>query len=106
MKDDDRMLARLNGMNSPSVKNTPSPNATREARSGVASQREQALRTVFTKFDLDSSGVIEAKELLALGKARRTLGQKSRLWSEDKNDALVQKLDFNGDGKVPHPKAT
>ena len=55
---------------------------------------------VFAVFDLDCSGFIETTELLKLGKARRSLGQKSGEWTEEKNARLVQKMDANGDGVI------
>ena len=55
---------------------------------------------MFREFDLDGSGVIEAEELLALGKARRSLGQKQGEWTEEKNARLVKRMDANGDGEI------
>ena len=52
------------------------------------------------QFDLDDSGEIETKELLALGQARRKLGQKSGAWTEEKNAKLVKNMDTDGDGTV------
>ena len=62
--------------------------------------REQALRNVFTAFDLDGSGWIESSELLKLGKARRSLGHKSDEWTEQKNIRLINKMDTNKDGLI------
>ena len=62
--------------------------------------RVMKLLEVFNEFDLDRSGHIEAAELLELGKARQTLGQKSREWTEEKNARLVNKMDTNSDGKI------
>ena len=75
-EDDDRMLARLQGQTASPKPTSPAP--TREARSRISSSRDEALRELFAKFDLDSSGAIEPKEFMALGKARKTLGQRSR----------------------------
>ena len=51
------------------------------------------LEEVADSFDLDGSGFIEAEELLQLGAVR---------WSSlnSKNEALVQRIDTNGDGVV------
>merc|ERR1711865_808535 len=62
--------------------------------------RYNALCKVFQQFDLDGSGEIETKELLALGQARRKLGQKSGAWTEEKNAKLVKNMDTDGDGTV------
>ena len=35
-----------------------------------------------------------------LGRARRTLGQKSGQWTEQKNQALLKEIDRNGDGAI------
>merc|ERR1711957_1147670 len=50
--------------------------------------------------DLDGGGTIESSELMQLGQARRVLGQKDDEWTEEKNAALVKKLDTDGDGRV------
>merc|ERR1712166_819647 len=62
--------------------------------------RQSELRKVFRLFDLDDSGEIASWELLALGKARRSLGQKSTPWTEEKNASLVKNMDASGDGLV------
>ena len=58
------------------------------------------LNKVFDQFDLDSSGSIDASELLLLGKARRSLGQKSGAWSETQNAQLLKRIDTDGSGLV------
>ena len=62
--------------------------------------RAQRLEEVFNAFDLDSNGTISRGELLRLGSARRRLGQRSGEWNEEKNSALVAKMDKNGDGRI------
>jgi tellurite resistance protein len=66
----------------------------------ATSRRHAALRGVFRKFDLDRGGYVEAQELMVLGKARRTLGQKSGEWNEEKNTKLIKRMDTNGDGQI------
>eukprot|EP00656_Telonema_subtile_P041217 TRINITY_DN4634_c0_g1_i2.p1 TRINITY_DN4634_c0_g1~~TRINITY_DN4634_c0_g1_i2.p1 ORF type:complete len:476 (+),score=126.26 TRINITY_DN4634_c0_g1_i2:391-1818(+) len=73
-------------------------NNNHETREDV--HRDVALRRVFEEFDLDDCGVIEAAELMQLGKARRALGQKQSDWTEEKNAKLVRKMDANGDGEI------
>jgi len=51
-------------------------------------------------FDIDNGGYIEAEELLALGKMRRSLGQKQGEWTKEMNDRFMAKLDSSGDGKL------
>ena len=60
--------------------------------------REHALALVFVEFDLDSSGCIQSAELLALGKARRALGQRPGQWTEEKNTRLIHRINTSGDG--------
>jgi len=67
---------------------------------GGSDHREQALRAVFAAFDEDGSGEVEASELLALGKARRSTGQKSGSWTEEQNARLIKRMDTNGDGGI------
>jgi len=62
--------------------------------------REKELAKVFRAFDLDGSGICEADELLVLGQRRQELGQKQRAWTEQKNAALIKKMDQNGDGQI------
>merc|ERR1719272_1258361 len=62
--------------------------------------RVSALLKGFSEFDLDQSGMIESLELLELGKARRSLGQKENSWTEDKNTRLVRRMDENHDGVI------
>ena len=62
--------------------------------------RQQELRKVFRQFDLDDSGEIASDELMALGTARRALGQKQGAWTEEKNARLVANMDASGDGLV------
>merc|ERR1740117_383774 len=55
---------------------------------------------MFDQFDLDNSDFVESQELLQLGKARRSAGQKVGDWTEEKNSKLVKKMDVEGDGKI------
>ena len=63
---------------------------------------------MFSTFDLDhdGSGSVEATELMQLGKARRSLGQKTGAWTNDKNARLVNKMDANKDGVISGPEFT
>ena len=63
-------------------------------------RREVALMEVFQQFDIDGGGTIEAVELMELGVARREAGQKKTMWTKEKNDAMLSKMDANNDGKV------
>jgi hypothetical protein len=64
----------------------------------------QKLIGVFSTFDLDGSGSIDASELMQLGKARRSLGQKTGAWTNDRNACLVHKMDANKDGVISGPE--
>ena len=41
-------------------------------------RRIASLKRVFARFDMNLNGIVEAEELLAMGKARKELGQKER----------------------------
>lgn len=62
--------------------------------------RRAQLAHVFEVFDLDGSGMIEASELLELGKARRALGQKQGAWNERSNARMFKNMDTSQDGSV------
>ena len=48
------------------------------------------LRVVYREFDLDGSGRVGAEEMLALGQARRKLGQKKGEWTHEMNMNLMK----------------
>ena len=54
------------------------------------------LNKVFFVFVLDGSESIEENELMQLAEMRRTLGA----WSEQRNTALLKKMDVNSDGLI------
>ena len=62
--------------------------------------RSKVLEHVFVAFDVDSSGHVDSSELQLLGSARQKLGQKTRDWTDDKNQGLIRSLDADSDGKV------
>ena len=66
----------------------------------LSAMRRAALSAVFEELDLDSSGYIEPSELMVLGTARQSMGQKARVWTEEKNLNLVRRMDKNGDGQI------
>lgn len=55
---------------------------------------------VFQAFDLDNSGYVEAEELQLLGQQRKTLGQKERVWTQERNAKLIAKMDISRDGLI------
>merc|ERR1711865_642272 len=75
-------------------------NRDREHANKMNAHRQKRLETVFAEFDYDDSGSIEDVELLELGRARQTTGQKQRDWSPDRNRRLVKKMDTDGDGLI------
>jgi len=85
---------------SPPKKVAPPSRAALVLRQGPLN-REAELGRVFQVFDLDGSGYIEAKELMVMGQARQKLGQKSRVWTEEKNARMMKQMDTGDkDGKV------
>eukprot|EP00658_Telonema_sp_P-2_P035028 TRINITY_DN25526_c0_g1_i1.p1 TRINITY_DN25526_c0_g1~~TRINITY_DN25526_c0_g1_i1.p1 ORF type:complete len:824 (-),score=233.95 TRINITY_DN25526_c0_g1_i1:161-2464(-) len=82
------------------VERAASPKVVQSPGTGGHRQRQSRLTQLFGMFDLDGSGMIEARELLELGRARRELGQRSGAWTEEKNNRLVRKMDVKGDGVV------
>ena len=65
--------------------------------------RKDNLKTVFSAFDLNESGSVEAAELMCLGEARQVLGQKERTWTKEKNQKMLEKMDTGGDA-CRHPE--
>ena len=63
-------------------------------------QRIYALQQVYREFDLDHGGDVGADELLALGKARRVLGQKPGEWTQEQNKRVLQRMNADKDGNV------
>ena len=70
--------------------------------------REQALKAMFRKLDLDRSGVLTKSELMIMSQARRFLGltgdgkfpTPEGDWDDEKNERLLSKMDTNRDGVV------
>ena len=54
---------------------------------------------MFKEFDLDGGGVIEANELMQIGKTRRNLGHKTDTWTEEKNSNLMETIGAVQQGK-------
>jgi len=67
---------------------------------GAAVDRVVVLNTVFEMFDLDCGGTISRDELMALGQARRQLGQKGGDWDEVRNERLMVSMNADVDGNV------
>ena len=62
--------------------------------------RTTSLQKVYTEFDLDGGGDVGSDEMLALGQARRALGQKSGEWTEANNEKLLRHMNADGEGNV------
>jgi len=58
------------------------------------------LRGVYHDFDLDGSGKVGSNELMALGKERRALGQKSEEWTVEENKELLSDMGADDQGNV------
>ena len=66
----------------------------------TSTQRQELLGVVHKVMDADTSGYIEAAELMLLGQARRKLGHKKGEWTEEQNQTLVDKVDGSGTGRI------
>ena len=62
--------------------------------------RRDELRRVYYAFDLDASGDVGRDELMALGQARRKLGDKVGEWTSAKTDDLVKRIGVDRSGNV------
>lgn len=62
--------------------------------------REARLREVFEIFDYKGKDRITKEELFELGVARRSKGHKGGTWTEEKNTAMILKMDVDGDGEI------
>merc|ERR1711934_910182 len=78
-----------------------SPRATKDrAQKEKNDRRAVALRKVYREFDLDGGGDVGGEEMLALGKARRKLGQKKGEWTQDMNQRLLENMGVDRRGAV------
>ena len=62
--------------------------------------RKQMLRDVHCAMDHDKTGSLNREQLLKLGRARRQLGHKGGVWTQQRNLQLLERLDFSGNGLV------
>ena len=69
-----------------------------------SSIREQQLSELFGLFDLDGSGVVEVAELLLLAKEKRVGSE--LVWTEQKNQQLMYRIDTDGSGGLDLPEFT
>jgi len=69
--------------------------------SAPALNRIEELLRIFSVFDIDGSGFVETGELQVLGEARKDLGHKKRIWTPERNAAMIENMDSrNPDGKI------
>jgi len=71
-----------------------------DTRKAQKEKRMAALKEVYNAFDLDGEGDVGADEMLALGQARRRLGQKDGEWTQEMNKNLLQKMKADRKGNV------
>jgi len=59
-----------------------------------------ALETIYRIFDLDESGQVGFEEMLALGQARRSLGQKKGDWTREMNQRMMERMNADDEGMI------
>ena len=74
--------------------------ASRSVHTETRETRKRALLRVFELFDCDGSGFVESSELPQLGKMRRELGQRTSVWTAERNEQLIRAIDQNHDHKL------
>ena len=58
------------------------------------------LQKVYKEFDLGGDGSVGAEEMLALGQARRRLGQKQGEWTREMNQNMMGNMGADSEGNV------
>jgi len=71
-----------------------------EEETPVQDPRRTDLESVYELFDFDAGGSVGAEEMLALGKARRKLGQQKGEWNKYKNDKLMREMGMDEAGHI------
>merc|ERR1712216_487741 len=101
-KDVERVKAEQKAAKASKDQDVPlSPRAAKDrAQKEKNDRRASALRGVYREFDLDGGGDVGGEEMLALGKARRKLGQKKGEWTEEMNRNLLSNMGADKKGNV------
>ena len=88
------------GMASDRYMSVMSPTTTHAKRESRSAARTAALQAVYEAFDLDGNGGVGFEEILALGKARRELGQKQGRWTPEMAERMMDNLGQDTTGHV------
>ena len=63
--------------------------------------RLSKLRSIFNLWDIYNDGFLKAIDLLEIGRMRRSLKQvDDSEWTLERNNDLLQDMDYDGDGKI------
>ena len=69
-----------------------------QGSTGSEATRRQQLSRVFGEFDIELKGVVGEQQLLAIGRARRALGQIGGEWTEAENKQLMATIGTDDQG--------
>jgi len=97
----DRAVSTANPEHKPGQR-SPAREESQPPESPTASRRKRRkadLARVFREFDLDGNGVLEKRELMQLGKARRAAGHRPVSWTEELSK-MLDKMDLDKNGVV------
>ena len=63
-------------------------------------RRLDSLCRVYEEFDVNGDGTVSSQEMLALGQARRDLGQKGGEWTKEQNESMMRRMGQDQKGHV------
>jgi len=82
------------------AENSALSRAKQSSPGAVKTYRAQKLTQAFELMDLDGNGSISSEELAKLAKARRMLGQRSGVWTVERNERCISQIDTDRNGDI------